>query len=78
MRYSTVRQKSEEGNSVSCPGLPGCWLQNATEAEALENIREVFESIATQSKIYSVRHRRLRCGKGMSGCNHTTIAWHES
>ena len=38
MRYKIVLQKSEEGYSVSCPGLPGCWSQGATEAEALEPI----------------------------------------
>ena len=31
--------QSEEGFSVSCPGLPGCWSQGATEEEALANIR---------------------------------------
>ena len=24
---------------MSCPGLPGCWSQGTTEAEALENIQ---------------------------------------
>jgi predicted RNase H-like HicB family nuclease len=33
-----VRQ-SEEGYSVSCPELPGCWSQGATEVEALSNIQ---------------------------------------
>ena len=33
-----VRQ-SEEGYSVSCPELPGCWSQGATEAEALANMQ---------------------------------------
>jgi predicted RNase H-like HicB family nuclease len=42
MRYKIVLQKSEEGYSVSCPGLPGCWSQGATEAEALENIQEAI------------------------------------
>ena len=32
-------RKSEEGYSVSCPGLPGCWSQGATEEEALANIQ---------------------------------------
>ncbi len=42
MRYKIVLQKSEEGYSVSCPGLPGCWSQSATEAEALENIQDAI------------------------------------
>jgi len=42
MRYKVVLQKSEEGYSVSCPGLPGCWSQGATEAEALENIQDAI------------------------------------
>ena len=37
--YRVVLHQSEEGYSVSCPGLPGCWSQGATEEEALENIR---------------------------------------
>jgi predicted RNase H-like HicB family nuclease len=42
MRYKIVLQKSEEGYSVSCPGLTGCWSQGATEAEALENIQDAI------------------------------------
>jgi predicted RNase H-like HicB family nuclease len=37
--YRVVLRKSDEGYSVSCPGLPGCWSQGATEDEALANIR---------------------------------------
>jgi predicted RNase H-like HicB family nuclease len=37
--YRVVIRQSEEGYSVSCPGLPGCWSQGTTEDEALENIR---------------------------------------
>jgi predicted RNase H-like HicB family nuclease len=37
--YRVVLHQSEEGFSVSCPGLPGCWSQGATEEEALANIR---------------------------------------
>jgi predicted RNase H-like HicB family nuclease len=39
MNYKVRLQESEEGYSVSCPGLPGCWSQGETEDEALENIR---------------------------------------
>ncbi len=38
-----VLQKSEEGYSVSCPGLPGCWSQGATEQEAIDNIRSAIQ-----------------------------------
>ena len=42
MIYKVVVNKSEEGFSVSCPGLPGCWSQGATEIEALENIQDAI------------------------------------
>ena len=42
MNYKVVVQESEEGFSVSCPGLPDCWSQGATEAEALENIQDAI------------------------------------
>ncbi len=42
MIYRVTLQQSEEGFAVSCPGLPGCWSQGATEQEALENIRDAI------------------------------------
>ena len=42
MRYKLALQHSEEGVSVSVPGLPGCWSQGRDEAEALENVREAI------------------------------------
>lgn len=39
MKYKIALERSDEGFSVSVPGLPGCWSQGATEAEALANIR---------------------------------------
>ena len=42
MRYKIALTHSEEGVSVSVPGLPGCWSQGATEAEALANVREAI------------------------------------
>lgn len=42
MNYKVVLSESEEGFSVSCPGLPGCWSQGRTEAEALENIQDAI------------------------------------
>lgn len=42
MRFKVILKQSEEGYSVSCPGLPGCWSQGATEAEAMANIRDAI------------------------------------
>jgi predicted RNase H-like HicB family nuclease len=42
MRYKVALQRTEEGFSVSCPGLPGCWSQGDTEEEALENIQDAI------------------------------------
>ena len=42
MKYKIALYKSEEGYSVSCPGLPGCWSQGATEKEALDNIQDAI------------------------------------
>ena len=42
MRYKIALQHSGEGFSVSVPGLPGCWSQGDTEAEALQNIQEAI------------------------------------
>lgn len=42
MRYRIAIHRSDEGCSVSVPGLPGCWSQGATEAEALDNIRDAI------------------------------------
>jgi predicted RNase H-like HicB family nuclease len=42
MKYKIALIRSEEGVSVSVPGLPGCWSEGATEEEALANIREAI------------------------------------
>ncbi|MBI5569939.1 MAG: type II toxin-antitoxin system HicB family antitoxin [Desulfomonile tiedjei] len=44
MKYKIVLRHSEEGYSVSVPGLPGCWSQGATEEEATENIRDAIRA----------------------------------
>lgn len=43
MKYKVALHQSEEGFAVSVPGLPGCWSQGATEAEALENVRDAIQ-----------------------------------
>ncbi len=42
MFYKVVLQKSEEGYSISCPVLSGCWSQGDTEDEALSNIGDAI------------------------------------
>jgi predicted RNase H-like HicB family nuclease len=61
MKYPVVLYKSEEGFSVGCPGLPGCWSQGNTEQEALENIKiaiaeylEVAREIAHEGEMREV------------------------
>jgi predicted RNase H-like HicB family nuclease len=59
MKYKVVLQQSGEGISVSVPGLPGCWSQGKTEADALANIRdairEYLEVVAEQTAGTNVR-----------------------
>ena len=42
MRYKVVLHRDAEGISVSVPGLPGCWSEGDTEAEALANIQDAI------------------------------------
>ena len=42
MRYKIALLKTEEGYSVSVPGLPGCWSQGITEEEALQDIQDAI------------------------------------
>jgi len=39
MKYRVVLHKTDEGYSVSRPGLPGCWSQGHSQEEALQNIK---------------------------------------
>ena len=42
MEYKVKLKKTEEGFSIWCPGLPGCWSQGSTEKEALQNIKDAI------------------------------------
>ena len=54
MKYPVAIRRTDEGFSVSCPGLPGCWSQGKTEEEALENIRSAIqEYLAARSELLS-------------------------
>lgn len=59
MKYKVVLKESEEGFSVSCPGLPGCWSQGTTEEEALANIREAIREYL-QARDAVVRDQETR------------------
>ena len=43
MKYPVALTRTEEGYSVSCPGLPGCWSQGKSEEEALANIKDAIQ-----------------------------------
>jgi predicted RNase H-like HicB family nuclease len=52
MRYKIALLRSDEGYSVSVPGLPGCWSQGATEEEALQNIQDAIrEYLAVRDEL---------------------------
>ena len=59
MKYKVVLQMTDEGYSVSCPGLPGCWSQGVTEQEAIENIQDAIQeylaAVADSVKSLDVR-----------------------
>lgn len=44
MKYLVRLEKTDEGYSVWCPGLPGCWSQGETEQDALDNIKDAIET----------------------------------
>ena len=61
MKYPVALITTEEGFSVSCPGLPGCWSQGVTEAEALANVQiaileyiEVAKQLAGEKNVREV------------------------
>jgi len=52
MRYKIALLETDEGFSVSVPGLPGCWSQGATEDEALRNIQDAIQAyLATRDEL---------------------------
>lgn len=44
LKYKVALYRSEEGDSVCCPGLPGCWSQGETGAEAIANIQAAIQA----------------------------------
>ncbi len=56
MEYEIALEQSEEGYSVSVPGLPGCWSQGASEEEALQNIQTIQGYLAACDDLLKERH----------------------
>ena len=64
MKYKIILNQSEEGYSVSCPNLPGCWSQGDTEQEAIENIKDAIqEYLAPISELLETLARHFRSNK---------------
>lgn len=61
MNYKVALRRTEEGFSVSCPGLPGCWSQGETEQEALENIADAISNyIAVSAELAATEETEVR------------------
>lgn len=61
MKYKVALRKTEEGFSVSCPGLPGCWSQGETEQEALANIADAIrEYLAVAEELAGADEAEVR------------------
>jgi predicted RNase H-like HicB family nuclease len=65
MKFKIALYQSEEGFAVGALGLPGCWSQGETEAEALENIsiaiREYLDSYESPEEGWQVREVEVAC-----------------
>ena len=60
MKYKIAVHKSEEGYSVSVPGLPGCWSQGSTEQEAIEHIGDAIrEYMAVAEQLAGTEVREI-------------------
>ena len=60
MKYKVIIKKTEEGYAVWCPGLPGCWSQGKTEAEALDNMKDAIETyLATVKELTKNKRSRV-------------------
>ena len=53
MNYEVSIIKSEEGYSIACPELPGCWSQGETKKEAMKIIEDAISEylIANESLV---------------------------
>ena len=59
MKYTVVLKDLDEGYSIACPALPGCWSQGKSEEEAVANIGEAIQDyLAAISDTYKEDHYR--------------------
>ncbi len=59
MKYTVVIKESDEGYSIACPALPGCWSQGKSEEEAVANISEAIQDyLVAISDTYKEEHYR--------------------
>lgn len=60
MKYKVSLKKTDDGYAVWCPGLPGCWSQGKTEAEALENIKDAIRTyLETMDELIEEKESRF-------------------
>ncbi|OGQ00924.1 MAG: hypothetical protein A2Z51_01890 [Deltaproteobacteria bacterium RBG_19FT_COMBO_52_11] len=60
MKYKVNLVKTDEGYSISVPGLPGCWSQGQTEDEALENIKDAIQAyLETVDELIKTKETRF-------------------
>jgi predicted RNase H-like HicB family nuclease len=55
MKYRVALRKTEEGYSVSCPSLPGCWSQGASREETLANIKSAMKEHLVATRILRIK-----------------------
>ena len=69
MRYKVVLHRTEEGISVSVPGLPGCWSEGDTEAEALANIQDAIQEYlaALDDQLQGAESREVEVAEYLAG-----------
>lgn len=60
MNYNIKILKSEEGYTVWCEDLPGCFSQGETEEEAIENIRIAINEYLEVKNELSMREKSLQ------------------
>ena len=60
MRFEVVLKKTEEGYSVHCPMLRGCWSQGKTVEEALQNIEDAIKTYMATVHEISKDEKKLK------------------